>query len=436
MAGFALTNIYNNYLTTYAPSLPGTRYDTHKRSELKGIYESILRQAKESPLFLLDTRADTTKFAINMKENARELKNTISSLSPDDAVSVLDKKTAYSSDEDIITAKFIGDSDRKVNPEDVPSFEIEVKQLAGTQVNLGHFLPADGMELPPDAYSFDIHINDTDYEFQFNIETGDTNKDLQEKLSRLINRSNIGVDASVSEDADGRSALRLESHATGRLIDDGDIFRVSDDNTSKTAGAVEYFGLSDITQPARNAVFTLNGNEHSAYSNSFTIDKSYEVTLRGVSEEDKPTTVGLKPDVDSLVGNISDLVRGYNDFVRRAAEYIASYGSSAKFNSEMGSIRNQYRNELDAVGLTFSEDGTIDIDKGLLESSAGEGDPHSTLRAISNFTSSLVNEAQRISLNPMNYTNRVVVEYKNPGKNFPNPYITSMYSGMMFNGYC
>ena len=434
MAGFALTTVYNNFLTTYSPK--STRYDNHKRGELKSVYESIVRQSKESPLFLIDYGAETTNYAVNMKENARELSNVISSLSSEDTMSVLDKKTAYSSNEDIITAKYIGDSNKAIDQDNVPSFQVEVKQLASSQVNLGKFLDNDQMELAPDTYSFDIEINDTDYEFQFNVEEGDTNKDMMEKLSRLINRSNIGVAASVESDGDIRSALRLESNATGSLADEKNIFTVSDENTSKTAGAVNYFGLDEVTSPSTNAVFSLNGMEHSAYSNSFTIDKAYEVTLKGVNDEDSPVTVGLKADVDSLVGNISGLVKGYNDFLRRANEFTESYGKSTKFNSEMLRIQNAYRNELDAIGLTFEKDGSLGVDKKLLSQSAGEGDPHDTLRSVTAFTSALVNKAREISLNPMEYTNRVVVEYKNPGHNFPNPYITSMYSGMMFNGYC
>ncbi|MCR5649964.1 MAG: flagellar capping protein [Lachnospiraceae bacterium] len=434
MAGFALTNIYNNFLTTYAPK--SSRYDNHKRGELKSIYESIVKQSKESPLFLIDYGTETTSYAVNMKENARELKNVISSLSSEDTMSVLDKKTAYSSNEDIVTAKYIGESNSSIDPDDVPSFEISVKQLASSQVNLGRFIPEGGMDLVPDTYSFDIEINDTDYEFQFNVEAADTNKDMQEKLARLINRSNIGVTASVESDGSGLSALRLDSTATGTQADGRSIFSVSDDNTSKASGAVEYFGLSDITSPSSNAVFSLNGSEHSAYSNSFTIDKVYEINLKGLNDEDSPVTVGLRPDIESLVGNISGLVNGYNDFMRRAAEYTESYGRSTKFNSEMNSIRTLYQNELDAVGLSFDENGLLDVNKKLLAQSAGEGDPHDTLKAITNFTNTLVDKAAQISLNPMNYTSRVVVEYKNPGKNFPNPYITSMYSGMMFNGYC
>ncbi len=431
MAGFALTNVYNNFLTTYAPK--SSRYDTHKKDELKSIYNSIVKQSKDSPLFLLDSGNDTQQYAVNMKENARNLKNVISSLSSDDSTSVLDKKAAYSSDEDVVSAKYIGNA---LNSDNVPSFDIEVKQLASTQVNLGSFIPDDQMGLKQDTYSFDIHVNDTDYEFQFNVEGGDTNKDMEDKLSRLINRSNIGVVSSVESDGAGRSALRLESTATGRPLDGSDIFRVSDDKTSKESGAVKYFGLDTVTSEPTNAVFNLNGTERSAYSNAFTIDKAYEVRLKGVSEEGKSTTVGLKPDVESLIGNVTDLVRGYNDFITKAQEYTSNYGKSSKFTYEMTNIQDLYRNELDSIGLSFADDGTINVDKNLFTQSAQESDEDNTMQPIKDFTETLLRKSHQISLNPMNYTNRVVVEYKNPGKTFPNPYITSMYSGMMFNSYC
>lgn len=45
----ALNTIYNHYLSAYAPK-GTTRYDAHKRSELKSIYNTILKLNKESPL--------------------------------------------------------------------------------------------------------------------------------------------------------------------------------------------------------------------------------------------------------------------------------------------------------------------------------------------------------------------------------------------------
>ncbi len=432
MASLALQNVYNNFLPQFMPKT--SRYDTHKKDELRSVYASIMKQTKESPLFLPLSGEDVIEYAVNMKENARDLKNVIASLSTDDSLSLLDKKTAFSSDEDIATAKYIG-SDNSIDADDTPSFDLGVQRLASRQVNMGAYIDDGIMTLEPDTYSFDIHIGDTDYEFQFNVEPGDTNKEMEEKLARLINRSNIGVEVSVVSDDSGRSALRIESIATGQPGGKETLFNVSDDNTSKRAGAVEYFGLGDVTEAPQNAEFTLNGNPHSAYSNSFTIDKAYEITLKGVSEEGEAAHIGLKPDVESLISNVESLVEGYNRFISNATEYTETYGLSNKFKNEMRGIQNVYRNELDAIGLSFKDNGELEIDDKYLRAAAFEGDHKETLRPITDFTSEILLEAKKISLNPMNYTNRIVVEYKNPGHNFSNPYITSMYSGMMFSSY-
>jgi len=51
-------------------------------------------------------------------------------------------------------------------------------------------------------------------------------------------------------------------------------------------------------------------------------------------------------------------------------------------------------------------------------------------------TGRLYHKTSQISLNPMKYVDKTVVAYKNPGKNFANPYVSSNYSGMLFNFYC
>ena len=55
---------------------------------------------------------------------------------------------------------------------------------------------------------------------------------------------------------------------------------------------------------------------------------------------------------------------------------------------------------------------------------------------VKDFANSLMRKTNQISLNPMQYVNKTIVAYKNPGRNFATPYITSAYSGMMFNSYC
>ena len=432
MASLALQNVYNNFLPQFMPKT--TRYDTHKKDELRNVYAAIMRQTKESPLFLPVSGDGVIEYAVNMKENARDLKNVIASLSNDDSLSLLDKKTAFSTDEGVAVAKYIGDNS-SVDADETPSFDLGVQRLASKQTNMGSFIDDGVMTLEPDTYSFDIHIGDTDYEFQFNVEPDDTNKDMEDKLARLINRSNIGVEVSVVSDDAGRSALKIDSVQTGRPGGKDSIFTVSDNNTSKRAGAVDYFGLGDVTMPPHDAEFTLNGNPHSSSSNSFTIDRAYEVTLKGRSEAGEDTHIGLKPDVESLISNVESLVEGYNKFITKATEYTEAYGMSNKFRNEMRGIQNVYRHELDAIGLTFKDNGELEIDDKYLKAAAFEGDHNETLRPITDFASEILMEAKQISLNPMNYTDRIVVEYKNPGHNFANPYVSSMYSGMIFSSY-
>ena len=276
-------NVYNYYLPACVPKNAG-KYDAHKRSELRSIYNSIIKLNKESPLYMLANRRTSAQFAIQLKENARGLHMELASLGGNlDSRDLLERKVAYSSNEDLATAKFIGDP---TAPADVKTLHMEVQSLAATQVNLGNFLKNDSpAALPPDSYSFDININDMNYEFQFTIRSGETNRNILNRLGRLINNSGIGLKAEVIDGEDSTSSLRIESEATGLKPDKASLFSVSDDNTSKTSGMVDYLGLDYVSREASNARFTLNGAPRESYSNTFTLYKIYEIRLHGVSAE-------------------------------------------------------------------------------------------------------------------------------------------------------
>lgn len=429
-----ISTVYNHFLTTYAPTGTNSKYDTHKKSELRGLYNSIVKMNKEAPLFLLDNSPSTQEFAVGLKENARSLKNVISSLSMDDSDSMLDQKAVASSNEDVVQASFIGGAD--LDPDSIPTLEISVEQLAGVQENRGKFLEPDEMGLEPGTYSFDIHARDMDYEFQFNIGENDTNKIVEEKLSRLITRSNIGVNASVLTDDDGKVALSIKSDDTGVRTSEGVNFIISDNNTHKTAGTVDYFGIGNVTEYPQNSLFTLNGEQRSTFSNHFSIEKMYDINLKGISEEGSVASIGLKTDVESVTENITNLVNGYNSFINNINSYAESQPYSKKLVREMNKVAQLYSSELESIGLNFAEDGTINIDNNLLTQTAREDDAMNQFAPIKKFTEGVLARANKVALDPMEYTQKTIVAYKNPGHGFATPYVTSNYSGMMFSSYC
>jgi len=304
-------------------------------------------------------------------------------------------------------------------------------------VNTGNYLPNEKVTLPADNYSFDIGINNLNYEFQFRIGADDTNRSVQDRLARLVNDADIGLEASVLEDGNGNSALKLASKAVGLRPGQEDLFHISEENTSRTSGAVSYLGIGDITRPATNAQFLINGNERTAYSNNFTIEKTYEIHLTGLSTaEGDTTTVGIKPDHESLHENISQLIGGYNDFLRSAAEYLNTQPRSNRLIQELRGIANTFSGDLAPIGINIGEDGALTLNEKLLDSALSTSDAEETLSPIKDFTTSLLRKTKSVSLNPMHYVNKTIVAYKNPGHGYASPYVTSAYSGMMFNSYC
>lgn len=427
-----LSAVYNNYLSSYTPKAL-TKYDTHKKSELRSVYNSIVKLNKEAPWYLPTTNKETQQYAVDIKENARELHNTIAQLGGLETNGLLDKKRAFSTNENIATATYIGPR----HPENtLPGFDLEVHALASSQENLGQFLPASRVALPPDTYSFDIGVGGMNYEFQFAVGETETNRDVQERLVRLISNAGIGLKADLVEES-GHTALRLTSEATGRSTDRDSIFSVSDEKTSKRSGMVEYLGLDYTSRQAENASFSVNGEEHSASSNHFTLGKLFEVELKGLTEEASPIQIGLKTDVESLTDNITHLIGGYNDFIRAASSYLDTQEKSRQLIRELKGIAGLYGNSLESMGITMTEDGTLDVDRSLVQQTAMEArDINESFEGLKNMSNALLKKSSQISLNPMNYVQKTVVAYKNPGHNFVSPYNTSAYSGMMFNSYC
>ena len=430
-----MNTVYNHYLTTYAPKKTTTQYDTHKKSELRSIYNSILKLNKDAPLYILDNSRESREFAVGLKENARLLRNTIASLGGVDEKEMFQKKSAYSSNEDMVEATFIGELDENG---EAPSFTIEVNTLASSQENLGKVLPSnDGVKLPPDTYSFDITINDLSYEFQYNINEGETNRDIQERLSRLISKADIGVQADILEDGKGNSSLRLTSASEGLKGNKDYIFHISDNHTSKRTGTVDYLGLDFISKAPSNAEFLLNGELRQASSNHFTVDNAYELTLKQAhSKEGDLAEIGLKTDLESLTENVGNLIGGYNTFIRAAIQYQDLHPKSSQLLGEMNRMSHYYESGLNQLGLSFEPNGELSMNENAFRQSVLKEDGYSNLSSIKDFANSILRKTNQISLNPMEYVDKTIVAYKNPGHNFTAPYVTSNYSGMLFNSYC
>ena len=435
MANAIMATVYNHYMTTYSPLKTDARLDNHNKSELKNIYSKILKLNKEAPLYLFEKNKNTTDFAISLKENTRQLQHTILDTAGTTENDLFKNKVAYSSNPKVANVKFVGENYETID--DSEFYELDIQKLASPQTNSGWLLPKDEKKLIPGNYSFDVTMNHISYEFQFGVNADDTAYSIQSKIARLFNHSNIGLNASILDGPDNTFALKIVSSQTGESSESGQpLFTITNTSSSDVTDIIDYLGIDYISTPSSNAYFSVNGTKNTTPSNHFTIDKKYEITLTGVTPESgEPTIIGLKTNIDSLKDNIYNLVHGYNSFLKVADEY-RQLTSSGKLFYEVQSVAKQYRNEMDAVGIHITDDGTLSVEESLLDQTAQSEDVYDLLSPLKDFSNSLFHKGENISRDPLDYANKKIVAYKNPGKNFTSPYATSNYSGLLFNYYC
>ncbi len=441
MAGNVMSVAYNHLSAMYGISMgTSNKYDSHKRSELRSTCNSIIKSNRQSPLYKIKSGGNVQKFAIDIKDHAHTIKNVVASLSEngEGLESAFRKRIASSNDPDIVTAEYVGNEDDIIDVQSA-GFQMEVQQLATPQVNTGHFLRRAGHDFRPGSYSFDLNTNTTSYEFQFNVNDDDTNEDVLNKLRKLINNANIGLQADLLYDERGTSkALQIESKQTGLGEGESYLFQIVPENTGGSREAMELLGIDKVSSPAENSSFLLNGTRHSSYSNTFTVNNMFSVTLNGVSLPGQSTSVGFKPSTDAVTDNIERLASAYNGIINTAHRYADTQKSSDLLLRDIGSTAKKFSTDFKKIGLNIDEDSTMTVDRDALAAAISGDDIAHTFKVLNKFRDALGAKADQASINPMNYVDKVIVAYKNPNpeKNFATPYITSMYSGMILDRIC
>ncbi|MCR4831045.1 MAG: flagellar capping protein [Pseudobutyrivibrio sp.] len=415
---------YNYFMTTYGDNI-GNRYESHKKSELRDTYNKIVKANKDSPLYKIKDTEDMGQFAIDIKEHANSMALSVSNLTSagDDISAIMDKRIASSSQPDAIGVMYVGDDDAEVEP-----FSIEVDTLAVPQINTGNFLPIDGHDFEQGQYSFDLDIKNHSYEFQFNVNDGENNLNVLSKIVRLLNTSDVGLNANlISNEKTNSKAIQISSKATGHEPEDNLLFSIS---SSISWRELNTLGIDKVTQLPSNSSFKLNGNEHQSLSNTFTVNKMFELTLKSLS--DGPVQIGLMQDTEALSRGINQLLDSYNGMIDIGLKYNGAHQNRTLFN-EISSIANNQADKLNQVGITSDELGHLTLDKEALADTVNSENSRTAFNALNELKNSISKAAQKASINPMAYVDKAIVEYKNPGKTLSAPYATSAYSGMMVN---
>lgn len=429
-----INSVYNYYAAQYGHR-EYSKYDTHSKAQLKSTFGRLQKINSQTPSYKIDFSDAALKYAIDLKENARELSQIADELSDESTNSITYKRSATSSSPQVIDAEYIGDS----CVQDYEPLEVTVSQLACPQTNTGNFLQPNSKPFAAGEYSFDLQVQDLTYQFEFGVNDTDTVTDTQQKIARLINQADIGLNAQLLADGLGNSAISITSDATGIRGISPTIFHIQSQNSSDASDSntelVSTLGLDRVTQYPANAVYSVNGTTATSVSNEVTIDNNYVLTFFDTTGT-APVTISMNTDTDAIADSIGELIGGYNNLISVTAnDANEHFEGNEKLKKDFAGIAKSYNHLLNENGLSVTDNGTIAVDRDAIISAADNGTLGDIFSGLNAFKQAVQKKAEDISLNPMDYVNNKIIAYKNPLRPTNDPYNLSAYTGMIFDGY-
>ena len=429
-----INSVYNYYAAQYGHR-EYSKYDTHSKAQLNSTFGRLQKINSQTPSYKIDFSDAALKYAIDLKENARELSQIADELSDESTDSITYKRSATSSSPQVIDAEYIGDS----CVQDYEPLEVTVSQLACPQTNTGNFLQPNSKPFAAGEYSFDLQVQDLTYQFEFGVNATDTVTDTQQKIARLINQADIGLNAQLLTDGLGNSAISITSDATGIRGISPTIFHIQSQNSSDASDSntelVSTLGLDRVTQYPANAVYSVNGTTATSVSNEVTIDNNYVLTFFDTTGK-APVTISMNTDTDAIADSIGELIGGYNNLISVTAnDANEHFKGNEKLKKDFAGIAKSYNHLLNENGLSVTDNGTIAVDRDAIISAADNGTLGDIFSGLNAFKQAVQKKAEDISLNPMDYVNNKIIAYKNPLRPTNDPYNLSAYTGMIFDGY-
>ena len=429
-----INSVYNYYAAQYGHR-EYSKYDTHSKAQLKSTFGRLQKINSQTPSYKIDFSDAALKYAIDLKENARELSQIADELSDESTDSITYKRSATSSSPQVIDAEYIGDS----CVQDYEPLEVTVSQLACPQTNTGNFLQPNSKPFAAGEYPFDLQVQDLTYQFEFGVNATDTVTDTQQKIARLINQADIGLNAQLLTDGLGNSAISITSDATGIRGISPTIFHIQSQNSSDASDSntelVSTLGLDRVTQYPANAVYSVNGTTATSVSNEVTIDNNYVLTFFDTTGK-APVTISMNTDTDAIADSIGELIGGYNNLISVTAnDANEHFEGNEKLKKDFAGIAKSYNHLLNENGLSVTDNGTIAVDRDAIISAADNGTLGDIFSGLNAFKQAVQKKAEDISLNPMDYVNNKIIAYKNPLRPTNDPYNLSAYTGMIFDGY-
>jgi len=307
---------------------------------------------------------DAREFMAAVKSFGSRLRFAVAGLSTT-GQSVYKNVTGVSSKDDSLSVSVAKQAEAKRMSDAKGSKDVTIKQLASTQQNKGTSLNATALSnVNAGVNQFTIAKDGKTYNFAVDVKLSDSSRTAQQKAADAINKQKIGVTATVEYDGKTKnSSLVLTSNETGAK----NAFSVADAAGGQIVGA---FGIGQATQEARDAVYTINGDERTSDKNTVDMGDGLTGTLKKVSDE--PIKVTVTKDTDAIISAVSEMVKNFNGLMQTAKEFGSDRGAQV-LQQRLDNLSTAYAPSLKNIGITRDKGGYLELDEKKLRTAFENG---------------------------------------------------------------
>lgn len=308
-----------------------------------GIYAKTVAKKAQSAV---------SAYLSSMNTAASSLKAAAKQLSAPGTDSSFSQKAVASTDSSSVS----GTAKRNA---DIKTYSLTVSRLAAGQTNKGAEMNSDS----PASFSaglntFRVKSGNSEKTVAFTVNDGDTNRSALDKMAAAINKSGTGITAAVeSGSKPGTAYIKLTSAKTGTDA----AFSLTD----TTGNAVSASGADTVADQAQNSLYTLDGRQYEAQSNTVDINNG-KVTIIMNKADGREIKLSVGYDGKGIQNDIKAFIKKYNDALTLTGSYSGTLQGAGLLGSELQSTVNLRANALANIGITKNSDGTLKIDESKL----------------------------------------------------------------------
>jgi flagellar hook-associated protein 2 len=214
-------------------------------------------------------------------------------------------------------------------------------------------------------------------------------------MADAINRQSnaTGITASL-EVRNGESSLVLNTRKTG----EDQSFTIQD--ASAGGNAVDALGLNNNIQAARNAEFTVNGEQRTSATNTAALGNGLSATFTRTTDTDAEVSAGR--DTAAVNNAVRDMVNNFNQ-LREASLNHSGDRNAQRLQQQLDNVSRAFGNTLSSIGITQNQNGYLQINQEQLATAIDNGAAERALGEGSSVTQRLNQIARTADTNPNQY---------------------------------